>query len=280
LKLRNPGIGFRLLVIGGQAGFFCFYTIAYILSPRYCHRLVAYLEEEAVYTYTKLIEQIDEGSLPLFKHMKAPAFAVKYYNLDKDCMLRDVFNCMRMDESAHRDANHHFGDLKPDEPNVMTDHLVKHHFNSFPRLREIESNSALFFHIFPNVSVTVYPHSVYTLMTMPSKTQGKTQEQLTLLMAPGARKEAVSSDEHFEKCQNLMDFVTNINDEDVEAIENLQLGLGNLDGQGVHGEFLPKYDWPVHRFQNMVLSGLHGEQLPRDLMPKLADSFERKVLGV
>eukprot|EP00931_Biecheleriopsis_adriatica_P076263 TRINITY_DN49995_c0_g1_i1.p1 TRINITY_DN49995_c0_g1~~TRINITY_DN49995_c0_g1_i1.p1 ORF type:complete len:445 (-),score=74.77 TRINITY_DN49995_c0_g1_i1:96-1430(-) len=156
----------------------------------------------------------------------------------------------------------------------------RHHFNSFPRLREIESNSALFFHIFPNVSVTVYPHSVYTLMTMPSKTQGKTQEQLTLLMAPGARKEAVSSDEHFEKCQNLMDFVTNINDEDVEAIENLQLGLGNLDGQGVHGEFLPKYDWPVHRFQNMVLSGLHGEQLPRDLMPKLADSFERKVLGV
>jgi len=139
LKLRNPGIGFRLLVIAGQAGFFAYYTIAYIISPRYCHRLVAYLEEEAVYTYTKLIEQIDGGSLPLFKHMKAPSFAVKYYNLDKDAMLREVFNCMRMDESAHRDANHHFGDLKPDEPNVMTDHLVKHHFGSFHILQGVDA---------------------------------------------------------------------------------------------------------------------------------------------
>jgi len=139
LKLRNPGIAFRMLVIAGQAGFFTFYTIAYILSPRYCHRLVAYLEEEAVYTYTKLIEQIDDGTLPLFKHMKAPSFAIKYYNLDKNAMLRDVFNCMRMDESSHRDANHHFGDLKPNEPNVMTDHLVKHHFGSFHILQGVDA---------------------------------------------------------------------------------------------------------------------------------------------
>mmetsp|Transcript_60266 Transcript_60266/g.140964 ORF Transcript_60266/g.140964 Transcript_60266/m.140964 type:complete len:446 (+) Transcript_60266:85-1422(+) len=152
-------------------------------------------------------------------------------------------------------------------------------FNSFGRLRPIESNSALFFHIFPNVSVTVYPHSVYTLLTLPSKTQGKTEEQLTLLMAPGARRKEVSQDEHTERCNALMDFVTTINDEDVAAIENLQVGLGNLDSQGMHGEFLPKYDWPVHRFQNMVLSGLRGSRLDEDFMPKLTDSFERKVLA-
>jgi len=152
-------------------------------------------------------------------------------------------------------------------------------FNSFGRLRPIESNSALFFHIFPNVSVTVYPHSVYTLLTLPSKTPGKTEEQLSLLMAPGARRKEVSQDEHTERCNALMDFVTNINDEDVVAIENLQVGLSNLDSQGMHGEFLPKYDWPVHRFQNMVLSGLRGSRLEEDFMPKLTDSFERKVLA-
>jgi len=155
----------------------------------------------------------------------------------------------------------------------------KHHFNTFPRLRQIESNSALFFQIFPNVSVTIYPHSVYTLLTMPTKTPGQTQETLSLLMAPDARTSETTSDEYHEKCQGLMNFVTNINDEDVEAIENLQLGLGNLDGQGMHGVFLPKYDWPVHRFQNMVLSGLHGLPAQQDVMPTLGDHFEQKVLA-
>jgi hypothetical protein len=28
----------------------------YAISPKFCHRFVGYLEEEAVYTYTKIIE--------------------------------------------------------------------------------------------------------------------------------------------------------------------------------------------------------------------------------
>lgn len=155
-----------------------------------------------------------------------------------------------------------------------------HHFNSFPRLRQIEANSALFFHIFPNVSITIYPHSVYTLLTRPSKTNGRTQETLSLLMAPGAKKKEVCSDEHHEKCDALMDFVVNINDEDVVAIENLQAGLGNMSGLGMHGEFLPKYDWPVHRFQNMVVNGLRGNLVNKDILPRLDNAFEQKVDGV
>eukprot|EP00435_Cladocopium_sp_Y103_P020071 s777_g4.t2 len=89
-------------------------------------------------------------------------------------------------------------------------------FGQFARLREVESKSALFFHIFPNISVTIYPHSVYTLLTLPSKTPGRTEEQLTLLMAPEARKSDVSEDEHQERCSALFDFVTNINDEDMK----------------------------------------------------------------
>lgn len=152
-------------------------------------------------------------------------------------------------------------------------------FGQFARLREVESKSALFFHIFPNISVTIYPHSVYTLLTLPSKTPGRTEEQLTLLMAPEARKSDVSEDEHQERCSALFDFVTSVNDEDVGAIENLQIGLTNLEGQGMHGEFLPKYDWPVHRFQNMVLSGLDGDALNEEFMPKLGNTFEQKVLS-
>mmetsp|Transcript_24090 Transcript_24090/g.69070 ORF Transcript_24090/g.69070 Transcript_24090/m.69070 type:complete len:439 (+) Transcript_24090:56-1372(+) len=149
-------------------------------------------------------------------------------------------------------------------------------FNAFPRIRPVESSAALFFQIFPNVSLTIYPHSVYTLMTFPS-TAGRTRERLSLLMGPTAKKSEDCADSYHEKCSKLMDFVVNINDEDVVAIENLQKGLHNAREQSLHGEFLPKYDWPIHRFQNMVLSGLTGGLLNNSLMPELSNDFERKV---
>ena len=74
-----------------------------------------------------------------------------------------------------------------------------------------------------------------------------------------------------------MKFFMEVNDEDVAAIENLQKGLANRDGRGMHGEFIPKYDWTVHRFQNMVLSGLEGHTLNEDYMPRLESAFEQMV---
>lgn len=64
LQLRNPGILYRLMIAAAQGVFFNVYFIAYLLSPSYCHRFVGYLEEEAVHTYTVLLEQIDKGNLP------------------------------------------------------------------------------------------------------------------------------------------------------------------------------------------------------------------------
>lgn len=154
-----------------------------------------------------------------------------------------------------------------------------HHFNAFSRISPAESQSALFFQIFPNLSVTIYPHSVYTLMTLPSSVIGQTKEQLTFLMAPNAKKHGESQDVFHTKCQALMDFVVKVNDEDVVAIENLQRGLSNARSQDLHGEFIPKFDWPIHRFQNMVLNGLHGVTLDDSLMPHLTTEFEQHVLS-
>jgi len=128
LKLRSPGPIFRAAVIAGQFGFLAFYFPMYLICPRYCHCFVGYLEEEAVHTYTKLLEEIDNGHLPMFSHMKAPRFARQYYDLPPTAMLRDVFACIRADEGAHRDTNHHFAGLRPDEPNAMVEHLRKSHF--------------------------------------------------------------------------------------------------------------------------------------------------------
>jgi choline monooxygenase len=152
-----------------------------------------------------------------------------------------------------------------------------HMFNPFPRLAKTESSAALFFQIFPNVSVTIYPHSVYTLMCFPGSSPGETKEQMTLLMAPGARKQQDAPDQYAQKCDDLFNFVARINEEDIEAIQNLQRGLMNARGVGVPGEFLPKYDWPVHRFQNMVIRGLQGDTLDESFMPKYDTWFESQV---
>mmetsp|Transcript_35693 Transcript_35693/g.53239 ORF Transcript_35693/g.53239 Transcript_35693/m.53239 type:complete len:457 (-) Transcript_35693:704-2074(-) len=152
-----------------------------------------------------------------------------------------------------------------------------HNFNLFPGLNPVEASSALFFQLFPNISVTIYPHSVYTLMTFPTSTPGVTKETLSLLMAPGAKLKDDTDEQYKEKCEKLLAFVVNINDEDVVAIENLQLGLQNAKDHNLHGEFLPKYDWPVHRFQNMILDGINGKTLNEGIMPELDNAFEKKM---
>ena len=50
LDMYKPSSWFRYLVLGSQ-GFVCTFLFnAYIISPRYCHRFVGYLEEQAVKT--------------------------------------------------------------------------------------------------------------------------------------------------------------------------------------------------------------------------------------
>eukprot|EP01057_Protomagalhaensia_wolfi_P000907 Protomagalhaensia_wolfi_Nauph_80__906@NODE_1521_length_1490_cov_218_352171_g1180_i0_p1_GENE_NODE_1521_length_1490_cov_218_352171_g1180_i0NODE_1521_length_1490_cov_218_352171_g1180_i0_p1_ORF_typecomplete_len388_score50_02AOX/PF01786_17/1_2e03AOX/PF01786_17/3_6e68COQ7/PF03232_13/0_033Phage_Cox/PF10743_9/0_11_NODE_1521_length_1490_cov_218_352171_g1180_i01241164 len=116
LLLNNPGRITRAAVIGAQAGFLLWYTLMYILSPTYCHRFVGYLEEEAVKTYTTIVQMIDTGKLPGF-NITAPRASQVYYQLPEDSTLRDVFMAMRADEAHHREVNHTFADLPPSAVN-------------------------------------------------------------------------------------------------------------------------------------------------------------------
>ena len=63
LNLKNPGILFRIMIVLAQGIFYNLYFITYLLFPKYGHRFVGYLEEEAVHTYTCLLKAIDEGML-------------------------------------------------------------------------------------------------------------------------------------------------------------------------------------------------------------------------
>ena len=55
-QLRRPGLLFRLFITGAQLFLANVNFLTYFISPKFCHRFVGYLEEEAVHTYTVLIK--------------------------------------------------------------------------------------------------------------------------------------------------------------------------------------------------------------------------------
>ena len=71
------------------------------------HRVVGYLEEEAVVSYTHYLEEIDAGRV---ENVPAPQIAKDYWNLPDEARLREVVLVVREDEAVHRDTNHRFAD--------------------------------------------------------------------------------------------------------------------------------------------------------------------------
>eukprot|EP00347_Sterkiella_histriomuscorum_P006841 403351227 len=114
MNYKNPSYLFRAMIAMGQGVFWNFYFLWYLISPRFCHRFVGYLEEEAVHTYSIFLKQMDAGYLPEF-NVQASKMARDYYQLSDDATFRDMVLSIRADESVHREFNHYFSDLKPDE---------------------------------------------------------------------------------------------------------------------------------------------------------------------
>ncbi|GAU34128.1 hypothetical protein TSUD_66070 [Trifolium subterraneum] len=83
--------------------FFNAFFVVYILSPKLAHRVVGYLEEEAVHSYTEYLKDIESGAV---ENVPAPAIAIDYWRLPKDAKLKDVITVIRADEAHHRDVNH------------------------------------------------------------------------------------------------------------------------------------------------------------------------------
>ncbi|EGZ21805.1 hypothetical protein PHYSODRAFT_247287, partial [Phytophthora sojae] len=84
MNIKQPGYFFRALVVGAQGVFFNGFFLTYLVSPKTCHRFVGYLEEEAVKTYSCLLQDIEDGHLDAWKEKKAPLIAQTYYKLPED----------------------------------------------------------------------------------------------------------------------------------------------------------------------------------------------------
>ncbi|XP_059139478.1 uncharacterized protein LOC131927717 [Physella acuta] len=117
LQLKQPSLMFRLCVIGSQGFFVTMFGVSYVFSAKFCHRFVGYLEEEAVKTYTKCLEDIESGPMQHWKTQAAPELAVRYWKLKPDATMKDVILAIRADEAHHRVVNHSLASLKKDEFN-------------------------------------------------------------------------------------------------------------------------------------------------------------------
>ncbi|RHZ75900.1 hypothetical protein Glove_208g177 [Diversispora epigaea] len=109
MRISEPKMWERFLITAVQGVFYNAFFALYLLSPRTAHRVVGYLEEEAIVSYTSFLKEIDEGHIQNTKNV--PDIAIDYWHLDREtATLRDVVLAIRADEVAHRDTNHHFAD--------------------------------------------------------------------------------------------------------------------------------------------------------------------------
>ena len=97
--------------------FFEYFYLRYSFYLFFFSRFVGYLEEQAVITYTHILQELDSGNLPMWSKLPAPDIAIKYWELAPDAMMRDVILAIRADEAHHRLVNHTLGSMKLKEQN-------------------------------------------------------------------------------------------------------------------------------------------------------------------
>ncbi len=120
----------KIIIIGAQGVFFNGMFISYLISPKLCHRFVGYLEEEAVHTYTRCLDELDRGLLPKWSDpsFQIPDIAIKYWDIPEGKRtMKDLVLYIRADEAVHRGVNHTLSNLNnKEDPNpFVSDYKVE-----------------------------------------------------------------------------------------------------------------------------------------------------------
>ena len=112
IQIAKPTSLERLIIIVAQFLFIIMYSIIYLVSQRTAHRIVGYFEEEAVFSYTEYLNELESGRID---DQPAPKIAIDYWNLPLHSTLKDVVRVVRDDEAGHRDVNHSFARILNDK---------------------------------------------------------------------------------------------------------------------------------------------------------------------
>jgi hypothetical protein len=129
IKMKDPSTLFRGAVIVSQFGFGSAFLLSYIISPKFSHRFVGYIEEEACTTYTKIVKAIEEApegsELSQWRTEVAPSIARGYWKLGEEGTVLDLMYAVRADEAEHRDVNHACSQLDHAQHNPFSDPDIK-----------------------------------------------------------------------------------------------------------------------------------------------------------
>lgn len=119
LSMAQPGWFMKFMILGAQGVFSNGFFLAYLVSPKTCHRFVGYLEEEATKTYSFAIEDLEAGHLPGWENLRAPEIAVRYWKMPEGHQsMRELLYYVRADEAKHREIHHTLGNLnQAEDPN-------------------------------------------------------------------------------------------------------------------------------------------------------------------
>ncbi|GAA6017182.1 hypothetical protein JCM10207_002564 [Rhodosporidiobolus poonsookiae] len=124
MKVRSPSLWFRLVILGTQGVFFNLFFLSYLFSPHGAHRFVGYLEEQAIVTYTHIVEAIARGEVPEWDPKnphakKVPQLAKDYWRMGDEATMLDLIKAVRADEAGHRFVNHTLANLQKDDFNPV-----------------------------------------------------------------------------------------------------------------------------------------------------------------
>lgn len=122
---------------------------------------------------------------------------------------------------------------------------------TFPGLNGTESRSAYFVHLFPNLSLWIFPHHLLTLLFRPDG-PARTLEHVDMLVHP----DVLAHPGIDESLDRMMQFWCFVNDQDVALVEEVQEGLRSRAYRG--GRLCYHFEEPVHRFQNMLIDLMTG----------------------
>jgi ubiquinol oxidase len=107
IEIAKPNWFERWLVLIAQFTFSVFYSMLYLTDSRTAHRMVAYFEEEAVYSYTEYLDLVERG---VMENVPAPQLAIDYYGMSANAKLVDLIKHVRADEQQHSEINHRYAD--------------------------------------------------------------------------------------------------------------------------------------------------------------------------
>lgn len=128
---------------------------------------------------------------------------------------------------------------------------VQFNLPAMPGLNPTEAESAYWVLLFPNLALFLLPNHLFTLLYRPDGV-GQTLESADMLVHPNA----LAAPNAHEEIDKILAFWAIVNEQDIKAVERVQLGLQSRAYPG--GRMCYRFEEPVHRFQNMVIDRLVG----------------------